>query len=131
MPAATALKVLVVDDQLTIRSLVRSGLHQMGVTDIMEAVGSPNISDFFPAIAPADLQGWRRRLAALFARLHRIFDEEIDGRLRGREAGEPKKNDFLDLLLDAAEYDDNTAGLDRDTLRSLFTVSRRDFSTAV
>ncbi|CAD6205583.1 unnamed protein product [Miscanthus lutarioriparius] len=91
------------------------------VTDIMEAVGSPNVSDFFPALAPADLQGWRRRLAGLFARLHRIFDEEIDGRLRGREAGEPKKNDFLDLLLDAAEDDDNTAGLDRDTLRSLFT----------
>jgi len=94
------------------------------VTDIMEAVGSPNVSDYFPALAPADLQGWRRRLARLFARLHRIFDEEIDGRLRGREAGEPKKNDFLDLLLDAADDDDNTAGLDRDTLRSLFTVSR-------
>nr|USL94613.1 geraniol-8-hydroxylase [Cymbopogon martinii] len=91
------------------------------VTDIMEAVGKPNVSDFFPALAPADLQGWRRRLAKLFARLHRIFDEEIDGRLRGREAGEPKKNDFLDLLLDAAEDDGNTAGLDRDTLRSLFT----------
>lgn len=91
------------------------------VTDIMEAVGSPNVSDFFPALAAADLQGCRRRLARLFARLHRIFDEEIDARLRGRDAGEPKKNDFLDLLLDAAEDDDNTAGLDRDTLRSLFT----------
>jgi hypothetical protein len=29
------------------------------VTDIMEAVGSPNVSDFFPALAWADLQGWR------------------------------------------------------------------------
>jgi cytochrome P450 len=100
------------------------------VTDIMEAVGSPNVSDFFPALAVADLQGCRRRLARLFARLHRIFDEEIDARLRGRDAGEPKKNDFLDLLLDAAEDDDNTAGLDRDTLRSLFTVSRRNFPLA-
>ena len=68
--------------------------------------------------------------AGLFARLHRIFDEEIDARLRGRDAGEPKKNDFLDLLLDAAEDDDNTAGLDRDTLRSLFTVIRRNFLLA-
>ncbi|WVZ59628.1 hypothetical protein U9M48_009744 [Paspalum notatum var. saurae] len=69
---------------------------QQVVTDIMEGAGSPNISDFFPALAAADLQGWRRRLARLFARLHRIFDDEIDGRLRGREAGEPRKNDFLD-----------------------------------
>ncbi|CAL4925907.1 unnamed protein product [Urochloa decumbens] len=91
------------------------------VTDIMEAVGYPNVSDYFPAIAAADLQGWRRHLARLFARLHRIFDEEIDGRLRGREDGEPKRNDFLDLLLDAAEDGDSAAGLDRDTLRSLFT----------
>ena len=62
-------------------------------------------------------------MAQLFARLHRIFDEEIDGRMRGRDAGEPRKNDFLDLLLDAAEDGDSTARLDRDTLRSLFTVS--------
>ncbi|ONM05054.1 7-ethoxycoumarin O-deethylase [Zea mays] len=91
------------------------------VTDIMEAVGSPNVSDFFPPLAAADLQGWRRRLAKLFAQQHRVFDREIDGRLRSREAGESKKNDFLDLLLDAAQDDDNTAKLDRDTLRSLFT----------
>ncbi|WVZ59626.1 LOW QUALITY PROTEIN: hypothetical protein U9M48_009742 [Paspalum notatum var. saurae] len=94
---------------------------QRVVTEIMEAVGCPNISDYFPAIAAADLQGWRRHLARLFARLHRIFDEEIDGRLRGRDAGEPRKNDFLDLLLDAADDGDSTARLDRDTLRSLFT----------
>ena len=37
MPAAASLKVLVVDDQLTIRSLVRSGLQQIGVTSVDEA----------------------------------------------------------------------------------------------
>lgn len=88
----------------------------------MVAAGSPNVSDFFPALAVADLQGWLRRLARLFSRLHRVFDAEVD-----REAGgEPRKNDFLDLLLDAAAAaaaarDDDTASLDRDTLRSMFT----------
>jgi cytochrome P450 len=91
------------------------------VTDIMEAVGSPNVSDFFPALARGDLQGWRRRLARLFARLHRIFDQEIDQRLRDRQASAPRKNDFLDLLLDAQQGGENTARLDRDTLRSMFT----------
>ncbi len=37
MPAASALKVLVVDDQQTMRSLVRQGLNQLGVTDVREA----------------------------------------------------------------------------------------------
>ena len=37
MPAAASIRVLVVDDQLTIRALVRSGLHQIGITDIQEA----------------------------------------------------------------------------------------------
>ena len=37
MPAASSLKVLVVDDQLTIRSLVRGGLQQLGFKDIDEA----------------------------------------------------------------------------------------------
>jgi two-component system, chemotaxis family, chemotaxis protein CheY len=37
MPAAAAMRVLVVDDQLTIRSLVRSGLKELGFTNIDEA----------------------------------------------------------------------------------------------
>lgn len=37
MPAASAISVLVVDDQMTIRSLVRSGLSQLGFKDIREA----------------------------------------------------------------------------------------------
>jgi two-component system chemotaxis response regulator CheY len=38
MPAASALKVLIVDDQLTMRALVRNGLREIGVVDIREAV---------------------------------------------------------------------------------------------
>lgn len=37
MPAASAISVLVVDDQQTIRSLVRTGLQQLGFKDIREA----------------------------------------------------------------------------------------------
>jgi two-component system chemotaxis response regulator CheY len=37
MPAAASLKVLVVDDQQTMRSLVRSGLQQLGFKDIRES----------------------------------------------------------------------------------------------
>jgi two-component system chemotaxis response regulator CheY len=37
MPVAASLHVLVVDDQMSIRSLVRSGLSQLGVQHITEA----------------------------------------------------------------------------------------------
>ena len=37
MPAASSISVLVVDDQMTIRSLVRSGLQQLGFQKIDEA----------------------------------------------------------------------------------------------
>jgi two-component system, chemotaxis family, chemotaxis protein CheY len=37
MPAANAIRVLVVDDQLTIRALARSTLQQLGFTDIADA----------------------------------------------------------------------------------------------
>jgi two-component system chemotaxis response regulator CheY len=37
MPAANDLKVLIVDDQQTIRSLVRNGLREIGVTAVEEA----------------------------------------------------------------------------------------------
>lgn len=38
MPAAASIKALVVDDQQTIRSLVRNGLREIGLSDIREAV---------------------------------------------------------------------------------------------
>ncbi|RCV43427.1 hypothetical protein SETIT_9G293500v2 [Setaria italica] len=93
------------------------------VLQIMEAAGCPNLSDFFPAFAGAHLQGCRRRAAKVFARLHRVFDAEIYQRQHGREAGEPRRNDFLDLLLDAGESDNNgtAAMLDHDTLRTMLT----------
>nr|BAJ97899.1 predicted protein [Hordeum vulgare subsp. vulgare] len=104
---------------------------QVLVAEIMEAAGTPNVSDFFPALAAVDLQGLRREMARLLARLHQVFDREVDQSLsrRARDAaGETRKKDdgdggdFLDVLLDVAERDDGQAALlDRDTLRSVFT----------
>jgi two-component system, chemotaxis family, chemotaxis protein CheY len=37
MPSASSLSVLIVDDQQTIRSLVRTGLQQLGINNCVEA----------------------------------------------------------------------------------------------
>uniref|UniRef100_A0A453SPD7 Uncharacterized protein n=1 Tax=Aegilops tauschii subsp. strangulata TaxID=200361 RepID=A0A453SPD7_AEGTS len=97
------------------------------ITAMKEGLGTPNVSDFFPVLAAADLQGMRRRLARIFARLHAVFDAEVDQRLRGRDAGQPRKNDYLDVLLDVAPRDEGKDLLDRDTLRSQFTVTHNNF----
>src|SRR4029453_4172475 len=52
MPAAASLNCLVVDDQQTIRSLVRSGLQELGVRNLHEA--------------PAGEEGLRQMLARPF-----------------------------------------------------------------
>jgi len=55
MPAASALRVLVVDDQQTIRSLVRTGLQQIGVTTISEANDGEDGFRAMPMPSPPNL----------------------------------------------------------------------------
>lgn len=45
MPVARSISVMVVDDQMTMRSLVRSGLQQVGFTDIRESVDGKDALD--------------------------------------------------------------------------------------
>ena len=37
MAVASAIRILIVDDQASIRSLIRASLHQLGCTDVFEA----------------------------------------------------------------------------------------------
>jgi cytochrome P450 len=93
----------------------RWGFKDM-ITEYAVTVAVPNVSDFFPVLAPLDLQRLRRRLGRVFDRLHAIFEEQIERRLR-----EPPKNDFLDALLDYRGAEDGRP-FDRKTLLSLITV---------
>ena len=47
MPAASSLNVLIVDDQQTIRSLVRTGLQQLGFTNFQDASDGEDVSARF------------------------------------------------------------------------------------
>ncbi|OAY78069.1 Geraniol 8-hydroxylase [Ananas comosus] len=113
-------------DLVDLRSGWSSGEFKAAVEEIMVVAGSPNISDFFPGVAALDFQGKRRRMAALFGKLHRIFDEQIDRRLRSTaDAGESPAQDFLSVLLKCRIQEDDgpPTELNRPALRSLFTTS--------
>ncbi|EAZ26270.1 geraniol 8-hydroxylase [Oryza sativa Japonica Group] len=90
------------------------------VAEFAGTVGVPNVVDYFPAVAAFDPQRLRRWLSRVFTRLFAEFDEQIERRMRERDAGEPPKNDFLDVLLDYRTTEDGRQ-FDRQTLRSRFT----------
>uniref|UniRef100_A0A0E0EW74 Cytochrome P450 n=1 Tax=Oryza meridionalis TaxID=40149 RepID=A0A0E0EW74_9ORYZ len=97
------------------------------VSDIVDEASvlatGPNVSDFFPAIAPADLQGVCRRMARLVKRMYAIIDEQIERRMHGRAAGEPRKNDLLDVMLDKeGESQEDSNEINRDAIRGLLQI---------
>ncbi|KAL5221733.1 hypothetical protein ABZP36_026446 [Zizania latifolia] len=71
------------------------------VADITEMLGAPNVSDFFPALAPLDLQGIRRKSDMLKGRFDEIFAMIIQKREKADNAdgdGETA-SDFLEYML--------------------------------
>lgn len=67
------------------------------ITGIMECVGCPNVSDLFPWLRWFDLQGLRRRMDRVLAKLVEITSGMVKERLK---EGGPQRKDFLDMLLD-------------------------------
>lgn len=75
---------------------------------LMEETGRPNISDFFPLLAPLDLQGRRRRVAAYYKKLNDFFHQMIEHRLAAATVDGGRTNDdVLDALLQSSREIDS------------------------
>lgn len=91
------------------------------VSRIMVDSGKPNLSDYFPVLQRFDLQGIRRLVKDSYARLHEIFEEIIDKRLKDRAVGSiPRNDDFLDALLDQCQ--EKGSGFRRQNIKPLLVV---------
>ncbi|KAG9454533.1 hypothetical protein H6P81_007437 [Aristolochia fimbriata] len=99
------------------------------VEDIQGTFGRLNISDFFPILAPLDLQGLERKRKKIADRLHRILDSIISQRQRvimeeqsSTNSDQEKEDvDFLQLLLRAKDSSGETAmPLTMDHIKGLF-----------
>ncbi|KAH0465799.1 hypothetical protein IEQ34_005902 [Dendrobium chrysotoxum] len=66
---------------------------------LMKEAGRSNLSDFFPLLAPIDLQGRRRRFSVYFKKLYDFFDQMIENRLSITTEDRGKNPDILDVLL--------------------------------
>ncbi|KAK3123615.1 hypothetical protein QOZ80_8AG0633600 [Eleusine coracana subsp. coracana] len=74
------------------------GLQEVA-EELIELIAKPNVSDLFPFLRPLDLQGLRRRAAAVYGKVFRVLDDVIDGRLAEYFSSKRKHSDFLDALL--------------------------------
>ncbi|CAM0957936.1 unnamed protein product [Alopecurus aequalis] len=119
------------------RAMFSAGLDEATTSEMhvfaREAVAlslKPNVSDFFPALAAADLQGVRRVFTRHLARVYQLIDEQIEQRRRDREAaggGRARKDDLLDVMLDMQEHgkdevDDGMVNVNRDFIKAFLTV---------
>lgn len=89
---------------------------------MMKEGGTPNISDFFPALRWIDPQGARRRMEAYFGRLFKVFDRIVDAKMRSRASTDQSRSrvgDLLDSLLDLWD----SSELSREDINSLLAVS--------
>ncbi|KAM0935065.1 putative geraniol 8-hydroxylase [Dioscorea sansibarensis] len=73
------------------------------VHNIMKGTSEPNLADFFPWLKVLDPLGLRRRVTKSMKKLHDIFDELVDRRLRGEDA--TPHDDFLDRLPHGGKMD--------------------------
>ncbi|KAK9074819.1 hypothetical protein SSX86_003138 [Deinandra increscens subsp. villosa] len=75
------------------------------IIEIVRYLGMPNLSDFYPGLAPFDLQGVKRKMKILAKRFDVIFETMIEQRRKIN--GEDEYKDLLQFLLhlqDRGEY---------------------------
>lgn len=95
------------------------------VREAVVVAGAPNPSDYFPALAAADLLGVRRRMEKLVGWTYMVIDRQIEIRRRRRAAGEPRKNDLLDAALDMEGEVDEGEGwaMNQEAIRGMLMVT--------
>ncbi|XP_071701143.1 cytochrome P450 76C1-like [Rutidosis leptorrhynchoides] len=88
---------------------------QMLASKIVELLGTPNLSDFFPSLAWFDVQGVAREMKKQLKKLEELLNNIIDDRIkynsRRTEDGvkHEVKKDFLQVLLDLKDQKDATS----------------------
>ncbi|GKV16270.1 hypothetical protein SLEP1_g26938 [Rubroshorea leprosula] len=89
------------------------------VGEIVELLGKPNISDFFPALAPFDLQGIQRKMKKLSLWFDRFFESVLAGQTKYE--GKEETKDLLQFLLELKDQDDEkTPCLSMEEIKALF-----------
>lgn len=95
------------DDRFDLKGLVH---------EIMILIGTVNIADFMPALAPFDLQGLSRKVKAINKIVDEVFNKIIDEHEQNRSKDMKKQDmDFVDMMLSLAEEQAKTTNMNLQT----------------
>ena len=89
------------------------------LAELLDLLGAPNVSDFFPVLSWLDLQGLVKRATKVSARVNRILDGIVEERLRTINP----RRDFLQVLLDLSKNPDPEEPMTVDVVKALLQVS--------
>ncbi|KAL9167268.1 hypothetical protein ABFS82_05G084300 [Erythranthe guttata] len=75
------------------------------ISKLVDLLGKPNVSDFFPVLARFDLQGIAKEMRGVVVEVERILDCFIDAKVKSMAAGggmegEERSKDFMGILLE-------------------------------
>ncbi|XP_073135270.1 labd-13Z-ene-9,15,16-triol synthase, chloroplastic-like [Henckelia pumila] len=79
------------------------------VSKLVDLLGKPNVSDFFPVLARFDIQGIEKEMKSVVLRVDEIIDSVINERMKkmeGEKRRDESRKDFLQILLELREQDD-------------------------
>lgn len=91
--------------------------------EMVQLIGKPNLSDFFPALARFDLQGIVKDMNLLVPRFDGIFEKMIGERMvKDVEGKESESKDFLQFLLNLKEEGDSKTPFTSTHVKALLLV---------
>ncbi|KAL0289235.1 UNVERIFIED_CONTAM: cytochrome [Sesamum calycinum] len=101
------------------------------VSKLVDLLGKPNVSDYFPGLARFDVQGIAKEMKGYVQCVDRIVDEVVKERMGMAENGkiDEGKNDFLQTLIDLKERRNAETSINMTELRALLMVRFITFSS--
>ncbi|KAK4422794.1 Flavonoid 3'-monooxygenase [Sesamum alatum] len=100
----------------------RIGMAYWGVVSkLVDLLGKPNVSDYFPGLARFDVQGIEKEMKGYVKCVDRIVDDVLKERIAMTDNGkfDEGKKDFLQTLLDLKERRNAEISIDMTELRAL------------
>ncbi|KAL5820502.1 hypothetical protein ACOSQ3_022384 [Xanthoceras sorbifolium] len=88
------------------------------IQEAMKMVGTPNMGDYIPQIAPLDLHRVMKRMKAIFKVFDVFFEKIINEHVQSREE-ENRNKDFVDVMLGIMGSEETEYCIERDSVKAI------------